>query len=252
MKTPTIIGTLKNKACFVTIVFIVTANFNSFGQLNIEASLGYYTYDMSMLKEAQSEGLSTIPFNAQKSDDFPSYFGYDFLGYYSFNSVSDLQFGLGLLFNYTSTGGRISYSDYSGRFYDDQLLTRSGTGVFLTLEYLNSDWLTFAIDCSPTLTVSTMDLVYHLNIYEELYEHHSLEAQSIGLNLHLGLKCRAYIYQSIYTFGKIGYEVDVLESNMYVTGEDDIYLTNTEGDPIYPNWTGLRFNLGIGITLFRN
>ncbi|MCV9387683.1 hypothetical protein [Reichenbachiella ulvae] len=252
MKTPTIIGTLKNKICFVTLILIVASSFNSFGQLNIEASLGYHTYDMSMLKEAQNEGLSTIPFNAQITDDFPSYFGYDFLGYYSFNSVSKLQFGIGLLFNYTSTGGRISYSDYSGTFYDDQRLTRTGSGVFLTLEYLNSDRFTLSFDCTPTLTVSTMDLIYHLNIYKELYEHHSLEAQSIGLNIHLGVKSKVYVYKNIYTFGKIGYEIDALESNMYVTGEGDIYLTNTEGDPIYPNWTGLRFSLGIGGSLFRN
>jgi hypothetical protein len=103
---------------FTTIIFL-SLSFSTIGscqELVVGASIGYSTFSMGDLKELQNELLNQLPFDGKIVESFPGYLNY------SINiSLARPTLYYGIVLGRTSTGARISYSDYSGSYSLDQL-----------------------------------------------------------------------------------------------------------------------------------
>ena len=104
---------------------------------NISGEIFYGTFKMNSMKDLQEDMTLWYKNNNNPSkivNNFPAYVGYNVLAGYSVSPRVDL----GGRFQYTSTGGRIDYGDYSGQVRYDNLLRSNSIGIFTTIRLANS------------------------------------------------------------------------------------------------------------------
>ena len=86
---------------------------------------GYSFFRMNSMSENLQATMDTLPFKAEIVADFPSRISLG--GYFSTMFKSGYSFGVAYCFN--STGGKISYADYSGIYAFNETLTSHALGI---------------------------------------------------------------------------------------------------------------------------
>lgn len=225
------------------VVTILIGSYFCHGQNNsLYGELNYNTFFHSSLKSFQDEFIADISVaQLVKNDEFPSHIGFT-IGY----TIEDIN--TSLFASYTSTGGKISYSDYSGIIR----LTEAIYGITLGSEYL--------IDLSPEstgkgdfnlglrgfLTFSNLELESYSSLFDQI------ETDSTGLtSLDFGGGLRAiYEYPIAFFSLRVTLGFDVVIGGKYKFKDNqDFHLEDNSGDPVKNGWTGLRSGLGISIPL---
>src|SRR5664279_3720846 len=96
------------KALFTLIILICVHSVVFCQQLNLVLEPGIGSYGMKDLKELNKMNLSSLPFDAKATSNFPAYWYNKLLFEYSLKKLLTA----GFTFSYQSTGSRISRVDY--------------------------------------------------------------------------------------------------------------------------------------------
>lgn len=203
----------------------------------------YNTFLMQDLKEQSERILEDFPIeNAEITNSFPPYFGYELnyrKGYYNKLSV-------GALAHYTSTGSRVTYSDFTGTLNVDQLLDYYSAGVIGSSVPINNEKFLLYID----LKVSIIYTNYKIKSYFQIGEESSTDDDTKFYAFGLGIQPGATFFYNFDKF-KIGSNLGIegnINGKLKVWGEEG-YVVDSDNQPIKANWTGLRFGLIVAYKL---
>lgn len=204
----------------------------------------YGTYSMNSMKNLQNELLddaasaTNVPFSI--TDNFPGYFGYEIsLGM----NVKSFEFGL--QFASRSTGGRFSYSDYSGRFLIDNYLISKEITVHVGRKISKSDKieLFFGAIGGLAFTDHTLSSTFQLEGEDEFKERYQFSSSNIIVGPNISFR----FFPIKYVFIDVNARYDLhLAGKLEYNQSEGNYLKNNDNKEVKAEWNGIRGGLGIG------
>lgn len=212
----------------------------------IRAELGYHNFDMSDLKSIQNnivDDFGRREIKANVTDDFPSYLNSQFLISYNINNLINI----GIFYDFSSTGGRIYYQDYSGSYELDQKLNQKSYGIqierYFRFQKLENSQLSVFIRHykikSQLNTIEDIIVMENQVIYKSVYL-----SESFGFD-------QGARWEYFYQFFSIGIEASYryhLKKAFHLKEHTDHKLI-IDGKEVKPDWDGLIIRLSLGLNL---
>lgn len=205
--------------------------------------LGVGTYQMGSLRDMNEDRLATIPAKAKILQNYPPFFIHTFkLGWTLGNSDY-----IGAVGEYSSTGSRISYKDYSGELkFDSKISAISiGTQYLIRLTEVNKFQLNVGSYLLANFTTLTFDSFLIAN---EIEESATDVLKSIGVSL---VPCfsASKDYKSFVFATELGVNIQAYSQDLHIPGNPDVKLINDSNSFIKQDWSGLRLNLSVSYLL---
>ena len=221
-------------------IFIIVISLSSYsqqGKLFFETN--YNTFSHSSLKQFQEEFKTDIaPIPVKTVDDFPANIGFT-LGYEIVESKTAIFLG------YNTTGGKLSYSDYSGIIRLEESLNGITFGGIYYVN-LNKEKQDFKIGFKGFGMYSSLNL----NSYSEIgtnIQQDNIDFQSfdfgIGAQLNYEYPLSFFIIRA-----NIGFDV-VLGGKLKFKDNNEAHLINNSGEDVKTGWSGLRTGVGIAFNI---
>lgn len=226
--------------------FLISIATASAPRIEIGYRLGYAGYLMHDLKDLQSEYVdefqSTYEIPLKIISAFPPYYYSQLRFAFTLKGV----LGLGVLAGYSTTGGKVHYSDYSGEISSKQLLKRKYFG--LDLRYLTKETQIFNLVGGLQISHTTTDVDFRefLIVYEDtLINNQSFQDTGFGVEPYALMEFQ-FSFLSLGLVGGGQWQFSKpLESDKGV-------ILRTRSKKIYADWTGWRLGLEISIYYQRN
>lgn len=204
---------------------------------NLYVETNYNTYSHSSLSSFQKELFRSLDIQVplKITDDFPGYIGFT-IGY------EITQIKTSFFLSYNSTGGKMSYADYSGVIRLEQPLSAITFGGMYNLNIGNN----FRAGFRAFTTFSNLKLKSYsrLDTFENT-ELIKLNATDFGIGT-------AIIYEYPVSFFKIrasvGFDL-VLGGDLNFKDIENSHLIDNSGDKVKTGWSGFRSGLGITIPI---
>lgn len=208
-------------------------------QVNVGISGGLAHYQVKELRELQQLASTSFPVPVQITDDFPDYWFYEVHVQKQFNKIN-----AGVQLRYGSTGGRISYADYSGIYTSDQLLRCYS--LLASIGYRHSlpteNWIVSG-SLHTGLLFGSMKLSDQLIIGDLTYNESD---DYVNTNAVVEPQVEvAKVLGRIELFFNAGYQLTLKGGKVKLKSDKEQTLTNSEGDPLRLNFDGYRIGLGI-------
>jgi hypothetical protein len=212
----------------IAILIVVLAPFAANAQKwNITPSIFYGTFKMSSMKDFQKSMTSWGSFPAKVVNNFPGQIGYSIQAGYLISGRVEV----GLRYQFTSTGGRVSYGDYSGEMRYDNLLRSNSYGIFTNI----------GISKSPKWPVFFSFALGRVHTDLEMKSYFRLYDDSSSLTYYTGSSTNTF-FNPAFNFNRklndhfrvflgVGYEFQI---------HGDLL-----GDEITAEWDGVRISLGV-------
>jgi len=231
------------------IVFILMFSYLSLAQVDLELSAGLFGFSMQDMKDIQLQIQNEDNIGLKPAHIFPSYFAYSFSLAAKHIDSEEYTTYIGGEVNYTSTGGRLSYSDYSGTYNVDQLLQRVNFGGYYRIMWPITKGYYFGIEIGPSIFFSKTRFESYLRLDDVVVDESSLVFNSAGVNGKIIILNKLIVYKNVYLIAKTGYEVDIYESKLVFEDDSNLYLNDPEGNQAKSMWSGFRATVGIGFSV---
>ena len=224
----------------IVLLLLSTISFISYSQNGeIFIELNYNTFSHSSLKSFQQEFIEDITeVPIEVNDNFPSNIGFT-LGY-KLNQINT-----SLFFSYNSTGGKISYSDYSGVIRITQPLNAYTFGGEYQIK-LSKTKNNFSLGLRGFSMLSNLRLENYTQISDNI-TNENIKFQSINLGVG-GRLIYEYPMSFFIIKASLGFDM-TFGGTLKFKENNDFYLENNNGDKVKTNWSGLRTGLGIEIPI---
>lgn len=221
-------------------VLLMSSTYSHAQDYSFFIEFNYNTFSHSGLKNFQNEFIADVTeVKLVKNDEFPGNSGFTIGSYIEHINTS-------FFVSYTSTGGKASYSDYSGTIR----IAEAVYGITLGGEYLidlfpdDTGKGNFDLGLRGFLTFSDLEVETYFELFDQS------ENDSIGFSsLDFGGGIRG-IYEYPVSFFKLrltlGFDV-VIGGKYFLKENKEFHLEDNSGDPVKNGWTGLRSGLGISI-----
>jgi len=228
---------MKYKYLIIGFWLVYNIGYSQKGGVFVE--LNYNSFMHTSLKSFQEEFIGDMPeIPIKVNDNFSANFG--ITAGYKINSLNAAFF-----FSYNSTGGKISYSDYSGIVRLSQPLKAYSLGgeYFIQLDRSNPN---LSLGLKGFTTYSMLEINSHTQILGEVSKDNiKLQSTDFGVGGRL-------IYEYPLSFfmlrASIGVDI-VIGGKLKFKENNDYHLENNNGDPVKTNWTGLRTGIGVSFPL---
>lgn len=222
----------------VVILWLLPAG--AFAQYSFYGGISYGTFSMESMKSLQQE-IQSSPLNQytlKAVATFPPYFGWS--GGVLLSRSEKTTYGIGIDFN--STGGRLSYGDYSGYVIVDQILTAYSIGILGKFRVNKSTVWPLYIGMQASWVFSDLEFTSEgaLGTNPPSIESTELSSSNIGFRASVGIQRN--LPGGLFAFAQVGYEVQY-HMNLKTSSGGETSLK--------AEWNGLRGLIGIGYT-FRN
>ena len=207
-------------------------------QVRIEAGAGYGSFSMNGLKELNTYFLESLPVKARLTDDFPVQ--PFFSGALLYHAPKTMYFGPVL--GFTSTGSRVSYKDFSGELFLDNILSSLNGGLRLGFT-LSDKKIKVSQENDFTLAITWLKMYRKVLSQEDTRNFRSMSPQAEP-----GIRISSHFNR--FDIGvKAGYLIDF--KGKYKLSEDsDKYLISADDNkPLTNNWSGFRLGLTLGFKL---
>lgn len=169
---------------------------------SLNFGVGYATYDIDNFKSAFNNLKTQIDIPTKVTDNFPNvpFTSAEFL----FNRGS---FSFGGYFNSISTGGRIAYSDYSGSFKIDGIITSTTSGLLVNFIVQENDYANLCLDFRGGFSLLNLQLSENVTIGKDASNH----TENSDLNyISYQFSLRLNFYYSMFEAGLIsGYNGEI-------------------------------------------
>ena len=228
---------MKKIKVFIFILSFACLSVHAQDRYSIVAEVNYNTFSHKTLSKFQQELLRDISeVNLQVNDDFGANIGYT-IGV-KFEKINTQFFGA-----YNTTGGKISYSDYSGVVRITQLLRGYTLGGEYQVKLLKDD-------SKGMLYFGGRGFVNFNNLEVESYSRISDMESTEGLDFSsfdFGLGVR-FFYDIPISVVKLrltlGYD-QVFSGDFRFNDNTEATLLDNQGDAIKTGWSGFRSGIGI-------
>jgi hypothetical protein len=212
-------------------------------QLDLSFSMGYGRYSLTTIKDFQQTIQNSFPVpDAEASDQFPPYY------FYQLSSKAPISENnmFGVTLSYGSTGGRISYSDYSGSLVAEQLIKYYGFNLSIGPYYKLPNNLDLFIDFKPGLTITNLELTAQQVIQSSRSnDSNQFRSTNFGIQPTFNLSKR---FGDFSAFIFAGYQVTISSGKLKLTENKDLHLVDNKSQDVLAVWDGVR--LGLGITCY--
>lgn len=230
---------MKKQIILYVAILLLSVSIKAQGN-GIYIEVNYNTFLHTNLKSFQEEFIADISeIQLIKNDEFPSNIGFT-LGY----KISAIN--TSIFTSYTSTGGKVSYSDYSGIIRITQAIQgfTLGSEYLLNLNSKANNKGEFDLGLRGFFTFSELEIESYTSLTDQS------ETDSVGFNsMDLGGGIRL-IYEYPVAFFKLraSFGFDAVIGGKYIFKDDQkLYLEDNSGNQVRNGWTGLR--AGIGVTI---
>mgnify|MGYP003634985671 CR=1 FL=1 len=226
---------MKNNLVLIIVLFSITT-FSQQGIIFIETN--YNTFSHSSLSDFQEEfknDLSEIPLKT--TDNFPANIGFT-IGY----EIKDSNTAIFL--SYNATGGKLSYSDYSGVVRIEESLNAISFGgiYYINLSKKNN----FKVGFKGFSMFSSLNIDSYSQVGDNI-EQENIDFSAIDFGAGAQLN-----YEHSLSFlilkANIGFDL-VLGRKLKFKENSEAHLINNSGQDVHTGWSGLRTGIGIAIPL---
>lgn len=225
------------KIITIATVIISLSTFSQQGKIFIETN--YNTFSHSSLSDFQQEfkaDLSLIPIKTV--DDFPANIGFT-VGYEIIDS------NVAIFLGYNATGGKLSYSDYSGVVKLEESLNAITVGGIYYVN-LNPEKKNFRIGFRGFSMFSSLKLDSYSEIGNDIQEE-SIDFKSFDVGFGAQLNYE-YPFSFFIIRANIGFDL-VLGNKLIFKDNTEFHLTNNADEQVTTGWSGLRTGIGIAIPI---
>ena len=227
---------MKKIITIITLLLTLTSNSQQ-GKIFIETN--YNTFSHSSLSNFQQEFKADLnPVPLKTVDDFPANIGFT-IGYEIIDS--DVAIFLG----YNATGGKLSYSDYSGVVkLEESLNSITFGGIYYVNITQQNKNLRLGFQAFSMISSLTIDSYSKIG---NLLEESSLGFQSfdfgVGAQLNYEYPLSFFILKA-----NIGFDL-VIGGKLIFDENNEAHLINNSNEDVKTGWTGLRTGFGIAIPI---
>lgn len=229
------------KLLLIFFVLLISTTFIKAQQINFSYGVGIGTYSMESLKELNNYALTTLPFNAKMVNNFPPTLFQEFTLGLSFNRI-----GMGLSYDFNTTGSRASYGDYSGKYIDDIVLVGHLPALYFEYIVWKGQKIDIGIQAKTGAIFTESNSMTTLKIGGDTSETKlNVSAKSIFLcpNINIVYKPLALIntglnFGYLYDFGGI----------LMKDGKTNLYNPETQ-KKIVSGWSGIRIEAILTVNL---
>ena len=211
----------------IILTIFFTAPLETFAQKwNVSPVIFYGTFKMSSLKEFQDNMTRYSNFPAKVVDDFPGNFGYSLQAGYSVSKRMEV----GLRYQFTSTGGRVVYGDYSGEFGYDYLLHSNSLGIYTNVRLNKSTLWPIYFSFAVGEVRSDLEIISYFRLFDDSTSK-SYSKSSTNYFFNPAFNFNRQLSEHFRVFVGAGYEFQI---------HGDLL-----GDDITAEWDGVRVSLGV-------
>lgn len=230
---------MKKTQVFIFLMFFTYIKISAQNNISAIVEINYNTFSHNDLRDFQQQLRGDInEVDLLVNDDFGANIGYSI-------GIKVERINTQFFASYNSTGGKISYSDFSGIIRLTQLLKAYTLGAEYQFKLSqNSSKQELYLGGRGFINLSQLDLESYSRISN------SVSSESLGFNsLDLGFGVRL-IYDIPISIIKLrlnaGYDF-VLGGKLNFKDNSDFYLEDDQGDAIKTGWGGFRSAIGIVI-----
>lgn len=229
------------KKYILTILCILGGAISIQAQINISYSVGYGNFkmnDMSRLLEASLQAVNlSLPAGVRITDNFPAHIIHNLDVSYSVD-----RHEVGLKGTYMTTGGKIAYADYSGKYYEKLTLNGYRVGTLYRFHFFRTPpgKPLFSIfgEVSPAITFTQLKYKALLSLPEynvhETNPEDNVSTNEIGFSIQPLIGGQLFITNNLFTSISIGYDFEFGSK------------LETTNNTLRADWSGFRVNAGIG------
>lgn len=206
----------------------------------------YGGYEMKSMKHFQEELFTDavqmdLPFKIV--DDFPAYIGYELqIGM----DNDDLEYGL--QFGGRSTGGRVSYSDYSGKYNIDNELRSFEVGTYIGLKAHESAKINFMMTVLFGVSFTNLNLISDFHLTDQEPQIETVDFASKNFLFAPGLKVRWTITKILFADFTARYDIQA-PGKLRLSDDKRAHLENKKEEAVRANWSGFRIGIGLGFKI---
>jgi hypothetical protein len=209
---------------------------------NVAGEIFYGTFKMKSMKDYQQSVVDgSDRFKYKIVDNFPAYVGYNFIAGYNVSPRTTL----GVRVQYTSTGGRLAYGDYSGERTIDHLLHGYSLGLNSTYRLANRRNWEFYLSGTAGVMRTSLTNVYSSYVYDQPSSPYEYRFRSYNYFFNPAIAVKRRFNDHLGLCASLGYEFQI-HRTLRSTINDEWYLKTTDGkDDVVAEWDGLRISIGI-------
>ncbi len=221
----------------------------AFGQLNVilYGKGSYNSFHMNDLKNLQSELLNEITSNgipAVKTETYPSYVGTVIGLLLPIYEKENNTIFAGVLGEYTSTGGRIHYQDFSGEIRADQVVSAFSLGGTIDYEKYYTEQFDVDFQLSAKLIFSSMKNDFLLQVGDaKQFQQFEFHSTSFGFEPAIIPNIKVSPIQLGISISYLLNLPTYLEYDLF----SNAFLINNKGERVTINWSGFRFGFLVGV-----
>ncbi len=210
------------------------------GQVQTYFNMGYGQFKMSDMKAYQNDLNSAAIVPTKTTSSFPAFWIYDWGATYTTHSnvLTGLSFGLG------STGGRVTYSDYSGTLQADQRIQYLSINANLGYVWKPRKWIISA-DLRPGFVITGLELK---TIQQTQGSSTPYSAMFGSVNIALQptvTMTKRWGHFSLQAYA--GYNQTIARGRLVFIDDNKTYLVDNNNQPITADWSGLRAGAGVSV-----
>lgn len=228
-------------------IILILLSFNSlFGQndLSLKLFLGYNFYRFSDLKEFQKDLHSEIDniyrINSRNVSSFPPYLNFQLRILSKSINFGVENFSSGAFIEYSSSGSRIYYGDFSGELIAEQSIRIYSAGLSFEKNVFIGNDIKLNLGVNIPISYTTLNNILSVrnNKDEALYESFTL-----GFEPFVG----SYYYLGNYSIGiEIAYRA-TSSSDYSLENDDKVILQKADGEDVNNGINGFKIGLLVNI-----
>ena len=219
------------------------------GQVTVFSKVSDNAFVMQDLKDLQNELVrslivSGIP--AKVTESYPSYAGFQLGFQMPVAKFGEHELLIGIYGDYTSTGGRIHYQDYSGEVKYDQVAIAHSVGALMGVRTRFSQMFHLDVNASVRLVGSTLRYGGMMRIAGNT-QSSNWEFTSTAVGFEFGV---------LPTLDVLGFGLGVSASylvyppsTLELSSNEDAHLLHANGKDVLIDWSGLKLGVVLSYEL---
>ncbi|WP_321288182.1 hypothetical protein [uncultured Sunxiuqinia sp.] len=217
-----------------TLVLMVLFSFSQ--RFSVGASIGYGSYSMGSLKDFQAWRVkeSNLPLKTTENYPIMPYYRAEIAlnGLWVFDK-------LGVFYAFSSTGGRSTVSDYSGRVNLDALINGNQLGLSVRKDFIRQNNWSAGVYVDGSWLRSSLNAKDYLMLVgpPETVEKDSYDFRATGYSAEPGLALTYKLLPLMFQLN-VGYLMD-FSGKLYLKDNKKQWL-EPDGKEATPEWSGLR------------
>ena len=229
---------------YITLIFLaLMASATAKAQVRVSYSVGYGDYKMDDMNRLLDASLSLVamelPAGVSITDRFPGYVTHSLDATYAYK-----RHEFGLKGTYMTTGGKIAYSDYSGRYNEDLTLNGYRVGAMYRFHFLQTQLGTLPLslfgELSPAITFTSLKYEALLSLPDfdinETNPVDNVSTDETGYSIQPMIGGQLFVMRNIFFILSAGYDFEF--------GSE----LSTTNNLLRADWTGFRVNGGVGFS----